>query len=216
MNAPQSLKLPEFGAPFEGGFVADVIRQTDGLYAIIVAPKAEGQLLLPWNASYDRVEGALSFVDGLANTKAMATAGSELAQRILDLRIAGRDDWYLPALDETERLYRRLKPSADKNAQWARSGINLSSEHPSHPYTPDEPAQTTVEAFRTGEKFRNDGKEAFDQDVYWTSTQSAADDDCAWVQTFDDGNQSYWLKDHRNRGRAVRRFLIQQFNDSTI
>jgi len=50
----------------------------------------------------------LSFVDGLANTRAMAAAGSELAQRILDLRIAGRDDWYLPALDETERLYRNL------------------------------------------------------------------------------------------------------------
>jgi len=210
MNAPQSLKLPEFGAPFEGGFFADVIRQADGLYAIIAAPKADGQLRLLWNTSYDRVEGALSFIDGLTNTKAMAAAGSELAQRILDLRIAGRDDWYLPALDETERLYRRLKPGVGKNSRWARSGINLNSEQPSHPYTADEPAQTTVEAFRAG------GKEAFDQDAYWTSTQFAAYGYYAWVQTFDDGAQYYWHKDTRDRGRAVRRYLIQQFNASTI
>jgi len=210
MNAPQSLKLPEIGAPFEGGFLGDVIRQADGLFAIIAAPKAEGQLRLPWNASYDRVEGALSFVDGLANTRAMAAAGSELAQRILDLRIAGRDDWYLPALDETERLYRRLKPSVAKNSQWARSGINLNSEQPSHPYTAADPAQTTVEAFRAG------GKEAFDQDAYWTSTQYAAHDVYAWVQTFNTGTQGTWHKDVRGRGRAVRRYLIQQFNASTI
>jgi hypothetical protein len=210
MNAPQSLKLPEVGAAFEGGIFTDVYRQADCLYAIIAAPKAEGQLRMPWNASCDRVEGALSFVDGLANTKAMAAAGSELGQRILDLRIAGRDDWYLPALDETERLYRRLKPSVDKNSQWARSGINLNSEQPSYPYTADEPAQTTVEAFRAG------GKEAFDQDTYWTSTQSAAYDAYAWVQHFSYGNQGHWRKDGRTRGRAVRRYLIQQFNASTI
>ena len=48
------------------------------------------------------------------------------------------------------------------------------------------------------------GGGAFADDVYWTSTQYAANDASAWVQYFYYGYQYYWHKVLRTRGRAVR------------
>ncbi len=54
------------------------------------------------------------------------------------------------------------------------------------------------------------GTKAFDfeQDWYWTSTQSASGSDYAWCQDFLDGNQSYYRKDFELRARAVRQIPI--------
>lgn len=202
MNAPAAISIATaFGSIIEGGFYAGRIRQADGEYAIIVAPKAGGEREdAPWNASRRRVEGAMSFFDGAANTKAMSAAGSELAKWAEGLQIGGFNDWYLPSRDELELCYRNLKPGRGEN--WCYRGDNPSSVPVGYSYMPDAPAQTIVEAFREG------GTEAFEEAWYWSSTQSAGYDDYAWYQDFSDGGQDTYRKGDDYRARAVRRLKV--------
>lgn len=191
------------GAAIGGGFFAGRIRVGEEMFGLIVAPKSEGEHKdTPWNKSLKRVEGAISYFDGRANTIAMAEADSKLAKWALGLKIDGHDDWYLPSVDELELIYRNLKPTTDENDCWMRSGINLSSIPPQYPYTPDSPRQTEVEAFRKG------GVEALDPVWYWTSTQFEPDSDYAWDQYFGHGGQGYNGKASSSRARAVRRIRL--------
>ncbi|OYV43799.1 MAG: DUF1566 domain-containing protein, partial [Burkholderiales bacterium 21-58-4] len=155
-----------------------------------------------WIHDLTDVPGALSYNDGLANTMALAEAGSDLAKWALDLRIAGHDDWYIPAVDESEIIYRNLKPGTPENYCWARSGINMSAIPPAHPYTPQSPPQTLAEAFRDG------AAEAFEETWYWTSTRHIADKDWAWCQGFGYGHQLCIITHVKLRARAVRRSPI--------
>lgn len=195
---------PIIGTALAGGFYAGRIRQDDGkVYALILAPKAEGQHDdTIWIPGYKAVPGALSYNDGQANTLAMADAGSELARWACGLDIGGFTDWYLPSQDELEVIYRNLKPTTEENSRWARSGINLSAVEPTRPYLPNLPVQTSAELFREG------GAEAFDPVWYWTSTQHASVSDSAWFQHFDSGDQDYSLTGYELRARAVRRLEI--------
>ena len=86
------------GTAFGGGFYAGRFFIGTQAYALIVAPKAEGQIApMPWNGSLKHVAGATSYCDGMANTKAMAKAGSALAKKAMALRIGGFKDWHLPS-----------------------------------------------------------------------------------------------------------------------
>ena len=191
------------GTSMDGGFYAGRICIGDQMFALIVAPKADGEHEdAPWNDTYSTVEGAKSYFDGLANTDAMAGACSELAKWARGLRIGGHDDWYLPSQDELEIIYRNLKPTIEVNWCYARSGINLSAVEPTRPYTPDFPVQTLAEAFQKG------GEQAFDPVYYWSSTQRASYSDCAWIQVFSDGIQGGHHKYGDYRARAVRRLAI--------
>lgn len=195
--------LPAIGAPFAGGFYAGKFRIGEQAYALIIAPKDGGEHVdEAWSDKYDAVDGATSYNDGLANTEAMASAGSYLGNWARGLRIAGNDDWYLPSQDELELCYRNLKPSDNENYMYGRSGINVSALPPTYPYSETNPAQTGVAAFQ------EDGEQAFDGALYWTSTQRAASADYAWCQYFGSGNQ---VNDHKGgelRARAVRRLTI--------
>ena len=104
-------KLPKIGAAFEGGFFAGRFFIGDQPYGLIVAPKVDGETTAAWNNSLKNVSGTTSYCDGLANTKAMAKAGSELAKRMLSLQIGGFDDWYLPSRLELLLAYHELKAS---------------------------------------------------------------------------------------------------------
>jgi hypothetical protein len=191
------------GTPMGGGFYAGRFILAGKPYALIVAPKADGeQSDAKWIARNKSAPEALSYNDGHANTLAMAEAGSKLVQWALGLSIGGESDWYLPSQDELEILYRNLKPTAQENYCYARSGINLSAIEPTRPYTPDLPAQTTMEAFQAG------GTEAFSAVWYWSSTQHAANSDYAWLQDFDYGNQITYDKSDEGRARAVRRLPL--------
>jgi len=195
--------LPIIGTAMGGGFYAGRIFIGDQPFALIVAPKAEGQHKPAiWISNYKAVPDALSYNDGLANTLAMAESGSKLAKWALDLRIDGHDDWYLPAQDELEICYRNLKPTTTKNSCWARSGINLSAFEPTRPYTPDFPVQTLAESFQAG------GEQAFDDEYYWSSTQHVSASVCAWFQPFNYGGQDYDSTGYELRARAVRRLPI--------
>ena len=123
-------KLPKPGTKFEGGFFAGRFFIGDQPHALIVAPKAEGQIApVRWNDSPKIVTGATSYCDGLANTKAMAKAGSELARKMLALRIDGFDDWHLPSRLQLLMAYHELaavrafaegaKEAFDRNWYWS-------------------------------------------------------------------------------------------------
>jgi Protein of unknown function (DUF1566) len=204
MNAPQRISLPLIGSQIGGGTNAGLYIDGQNLCACIVAPKADGEFEPSiWNKSLKLIDGARSFVDGLTNTQEMAAAGSKLAEKVLALRIGGHDDWHIPARDQLELVYRNLKPGAGTN--WVyRNGDNPSAVPPGYPYTEQSPAQTTIEAFRTG------NAEALEDAWYWTSTQYASSG--AWVQFFDYGVQSTYLKSSEFRCRAVRRLIICPFN----
>jgi len=192
------------GTAMGDGFYAGRIMIDNQAFAIIVAPKNEGEHPdTQWHDNYDSIEGATSYFDGLANTNAMVEAGSTLAKWARELRIGGNDDWYLPSQDELEIIYRNLKPNTRENSCYARSGINLSSIEPTRPYTEKFPLQTQAELFKQG------GAEAFEADWYWTSTQHASDGGYAWGQYFDIGSQNCGNKDGSLcRARAVRRLPI--------
>ena len=195
---------PILGTSMGDGYYAGRIRLDDGqVYALIVAPKDEGEHKpAVWIPDDQDVPGAKSYNDGLANTTAMAEAGSKLAKWARDLRIGGHDDWYLPSQDELEIIYRNLKPTTEQNWCYARSGINLSAVTPTRPYTPDLPVQTPAELFKAG------AEQAFEAAWYWTSTQHVSDSTFAWYQDFDDGSQGCSNKFSKLRARAVRRLAI--------
>src|SRR4051794_3775083 len=73
MNKPVERHLIAVGAPRHGGiFLGNLFVGLAESFELIKAPKAEGEIVLPWNSSKKNVNGALSVYDGLANTKAMA------------------------------------------------------------------------------------------------------------------------------------------------
>lgn len=198
MNAPQNIPVA-LGLIFEGGFYAGRIKIGEQQFAILSAPKEGGETEMAWG-KLKKVEGVMNFFDGVANTQAMAAAGSKLATWAQGLTISGYSDWYIPSRDELELCYRNLKPTRQEN--WCFRGDNPSSVPAGYAYMPKVPAQTEIEEFRDG------GTQAFDDTWYWSSTQFAGDAASAWVQGFGDGNQSYGPKGIAFRCRAVRRVAI--------
>lgn len=186
----------------EGGFFAGLIRIAGRTYGIVVAPKADGETISPWNDSDGEVAGALSYSDGVANTAAMEATGSELAKWAMGLNINGHADWYIPSRDELEVIYRAFKPSTIDNCCSFRDGENVSSVPPSYAYTAGSPEQTAVGEFKAS------AAQAFEDAWYWSSTQSAAYSRSAWLQNFADGYQDFSFKDYRGRARAVRRIPV--------
>jgi hypothetical protein len=203
MNAPIDPAAFTIGMPLEGGHFAGFFLLGEQRRALISAPKALGHHAPTiWNKSYKAVSGALSFVDGLTNTEAMAKAGSEVAIWARDRSINGHSDWCIPALDQLELLYRAFKPSNDDNTLWGRSGLNASALPPTYPYTPNLPPMVDLTAFRPG------GEEAFESEWHWSSTQHAGYDVFAWAQLFGNGFQTITRKSDEFRVVLVRSIAI--------
>ncbi|MDP2746163.1 DUF1566 domain-containing protein [Pseudomonas sp.] len=201
MNTIAKNSLPAIGSPLAGGFYMGLYLLDGLLQALIRAPAANGfNAPLPWGARGTKIEGAGSFNDGLANTRAMAEAGCAHANWALGLSIDGHQDWFIPARDEAEIVYRVCKPTAQENWCSFRDGDNPSSVPAGYPYTADTPAQSNIEAFCQG------GDEALEDCGYWTSTQDGPNG--AWVQHFDDGTQHYGVKGYARPAFAVRRITV--------
>lgn len=190
------------GGPFGGGYYAGRINVGGQIYAIVVAPKAlGGEASRRWKNSNTTTAGTTSTNDGWANTNAMATAGianHPAGQFCRGLSIGGYNDWYLPAKDELEILYRNFKPTTQANN--TSSGSNPSSVPPTSNYTSGNPAQTSIALFQQG------GAEAFQVNWYWSSTEY--DSSGAWNQYFDNGSQSNYIKNYAYYVRAIRRVLV--------
>lgn len=209
------------GTPFGGGFYAGRIAIDGQTYALVVAPKADGETRLPWKTEWTATAGTSSLNDGLANSEEMNDDAHPAAQFCRGLTIGGFSDWYLPSRDELEVLYRNLKPTDAENwtydgesrLEWfgadpgefngvddQGNGSNASSVPAGAAYTDADPAQTSAEAFRDG------GPEAFAEGWYWSSTEFSPG--FAWGQYFLDGSQYGYGKGGRLRCRAVRKVLI--------
>jgi hypothetical protein len=101
MNAPSRLILPAaIGAAFGGGICLGGMFVDQTPYVIIAGPKQLAQLKPQAWGSSRMVKGAMSVYDGLANTNAMADAGSPAAKEVRAMRIGDFDDWYIGARGE--------------------------------------------------------------------------------------------------------------------
>ena len=103
--------LPAIGDPLEGGFYAGKIDSNSKVFAVIIAPKAQGDIDGQWLPDYKDVPGARSRSHCMDNTRAMAEAGSPIAKWALGLDIGGRKDWSIPARDVLYLLERDFNPN---------------------------------------------------------------------------------------------------------
>lgn len=199
------------GLAAEGGFFAGKIVVAGDTYAVIVAPKAEGETQLPWEWADDpTIVGADSTNDGAGNTAdlvAIGGGGSSYAAGFCNnLVIAGLDDWVLPAPDQLEVCYRFLKPGTADNdtvgklLHMTTNGTNPNSDPTSNGYTASSPEQTTVASFQTG------GAEAFELAAYWTSAVRGFGS--SWAQEFLDGDQTLYSAAVTLYVRAIRLVLL--------
>ena len=95
-------ELPGLGQAMQGGYYAGRYYLHGEERALVVAPR-DIELPAQW---WDRpgaranVRAAKSYIDGMANTTAMAEAGSAVAARVLGMLIGGQTGWHIPARDE--------------------------------------------------------------------------------------------------------------------
>jgi hypothetical protein len=201
LNQEQTSTLvpADIGAPFEGGFYGGQIRSNEKRYAVVWAPRQAGEITGAWLDEYKSVPDARSCFHSMDNTVAMAAAGSKLAKAALAAEINGHRDWCIPARDVLELAYRHLKPSTEETEGYFRDGDNPSSLPPGYPYAIDKPLQTAAAAFR------GNGAEAFQEAIYWSSTQCS--EYHAWGQYFSNGSQDHDYKEFEALARLGR--LIQ-------
>ena len=190
------------GLELEGGYYAGKIQRADGVYALIVAPKALGQspTTLQWKNAQTTSGACKSLNNGAINTAHMVASGDATvypaAHYCNDLVINGYSDWYLPARDELGIAYRNLKPTPESNRTNYREkssyvytdiddgstnpdGMNNHSIPAGAAHTTNKPAQTTSVLFKQG------GAEFFYYDTlsrYCSSTEFSST--LAWVQDF--------------------------------
>lgn len=201
-------------------------------YRVIAAPKASGEnaSVQIKNANTDLPVACRTLNEGMRATQAMRDADSSAvypaAHWARGLNIGGRTDWYIPARDELELLWRNLKPTTDGNYTSAdrntgasydykvngaygdtanTHGLNNNSAPPGAAYTSGNPSQTAAAAFKAG------GAEAFEYGFawYWSSSEHSASG--AWRQYWHSsypGNQNSLNKTNAFRVRAVRRSII--------
>ena len=200
-KAAPAVTLPVIGQAFGGGFVTGITRDPDtGKRYLNISAGAAHELSGAWGEYGEKIEGADSFTNSRANTEAMATAGSELAQKVLALDIGGFTDWAIPARDVQELQYRHFKPTTQENWAGRRDGDNPNSEPVGLLYTEESPGQSSLAVFQEG------GAEAFRDTWYWSSSQRSAHD--AFLMHFDDGFQLNYAKSDELRVRPVRSQLI--------
>ncbi|MBP5097965.1 DUF1566 domain-containing protein [Pseudomonas protegens] len=200
-KATPAVTTPAIGQAYGGGFVTGITRDpVTGKRSLHITAGAAHELVGKWGEYGDKIEGADSFTDSLANTQAMAAAGSELAANVLALNIEGFADWAIPARDVQELQYRHFKPTTEENWENSRNGDNPHSEPVGQLYSTEDPLQTVHTAFQEG------GAEAFRDTWYWSSSQRSAS--YAFLMYFVDGSQSITGKDIELRVRPVRSELI--------
>jgi hypothetical protein len=206
-------------------------------WKIILAPKASGENASVAYKTANTADPAAcrTLTNGRAATAAMQAENTNplvplypLAQWITAINTAGGiggfTDWYIPARDELELVWRHLKPVTDNNyvvvnrpsASYTRDanladltaehGANRHSDPAGAAYTTSNPAQTAVALFQTGAAealtFSSSAR-------YWPSSEFSAT--YGWTQVYNTsypGNQATYYKTSNYRARAARRSIL--------
>jgi hypothetical protein len=194
---------PVIGSAYQGGFFAGQINQSGTIYNLVVGPVSSAQTTLAWKNALTATTGADSVIDGPQNTADMVADGNSTvypcAHFCNDLSTGGQTDWYMPAKNELDVCYFNLKPTTTNNN--TNSGINANAVPArASNYTAGTPAQTTAT------DFKDTGAEDFATAFYWSSTEKDATD--TWLQTFDNGRQTYGGKTLSYNVRAIRRVAV--------
>jgi len=116
--------LPALGTPFGGGLFAGEYTLDGERFALVVAPKSEGEKLdaMYKEKSRGTFDGTDSDDDGLLNSMKIDDANHPAVHFCRSLRIAGHDDWYLPSRDELAQLWRNLGPRRQKTPELFKEG----------------------------------------------------------------------------------------------
>ena len=215
------------GQPNEGGYYAgNVFSDVDGLRRAVIVSDGDGDTdrtgagSKQWRTSRTALTEAQTLSDGksvmdhiVANETLSDFPAYEWIETTLnDTNYNGFNDWYLPARDELELVYRHFKSTTQDNIDTTRPGgsefgadgvtygTNNSSD-PNYPgYTTNEPLQTTVTSFQDG------GADYLTDTFYWSSTE--ADGGFAWGPALGNGFQSFDAKDSSLLARAVRSIVL--------
>ena len=147
------------GDAFYGGYYAGRMVDTQVVpnkeYFLIVADKSQEQLLPRYSVMNDhtgtRTVNTITG-NGWVNTETEITGGSNYsaAKFADDLNTGGFNDWYLPARDELEQMYRLLKPSSENNDTGHPVPNSNSSPTFNASYSTTNPSRTSAVAFRSG------------------------------------------------------------------
>ena len=135
----------ELGSPLGGGFFGGEITIGGERYALIVAPKVEGEKMDLEYKLEDRstADGTDSDDDGMANSECINDANHPAAHFCRNLQIGGFDDWYLPSRDELMMLWRNLGPKRKNTPDMFRGGS-------AEAFTPDWYLSSTESASYSG------------------------------------------------------------------
>jgi hypothetical protein len=113
---------PAIGAvwPIQGGVYAGIVRgeagQPDAHLIIATDPRAEFKDV-QWGKYGQDVPAAAKF-DGLANTRAMAEAGSQIARDVLALDIDGHTDWHIGSQAQAHVAFANCADLFEKDWYW--------------------------------------------------------------------------------------------------
>lgn len=116
-----ALKLPRIGADWPGqagkfmGIICGENGQPD--YGIVLPTDPRATLKGIYSPK-ENITGAQSELDGMANTKAMAAAGSKIAKDALAVKIDGHRDFYIPSRREARLLQINSPTPIAKGWHW--------------------------------------------------------------------------------------------------
>ena len=132
-------QVPTIGEPFQGGFYAGRFTLGGSIYALVVAPKAQGEFNTWMSSGLANLAFGDSLIDGLANcTKLLGAATTSTFYNHMALcrgvRAGGFTDWYLPSYYELEIAYFNLKPGAGSNQLQNISTASLGVVVAGNPY----------------------------------------------------------------------------------
>ena len=136
------------GTAYGGGYYAGRFRLNGLLYGLVVSPAAQGVLTLAWSTVTPITEANTSKIDGYANSNLNVSADRPVCEAVKALNIGGYSDWYIPAINEAELMYRNLKPTTVNNI--VGGGVNPDSVPTGAAYTTTVPSQTPLLLFRSG------------------------------------------------------------------
>lgn len=199
-------------------------------YRLILAPKASGETTL--SISNGTIPAACwTLIDGYSSTRAMVSSGDSTQYPApywaTGLNIGGYTDWYIPARDELERIWRLLKPlivsnytTADrptgatssyenngaKGDVSASQGVNNNAQSGTvSAYTTTSPGQTSPAVFRTG------GAQVMEYGTAVYGSSTGYDSSNLWVQSYQTatpGKQTIQAKGTPTLIRAIRRSIF--------